>query len=107
MIATTIINSISVNPERNPQGFPLQNGIAHVSLDAIGFCNHRMRQVQHFSQSEDPSNFGSHVSGAPLYGVSAPLRPKPHISVRANSVLGGLHHECFLAPTGASVSICA
>jgi putative transposase len=28
------------------------------------------------------------------------------VAVRANSVLGGLHHEYFLAPTAAFLSIC-
>jgi hypothetical protein len=33
-------------------------------------------------------------------------RLRADVAVRANAVLGGLHHECFLAPTVAPLSIC-
>jgi hypothetical protein len=33
-------------------------------------------------------------------------RLREDVAVRANSVLGGLHHEYFLAPRAASLSIC-
>jgi putative transposase len=33
-------------------------------------------------------------------------RLREDVAVRANAVLGGLHHEYFLAPTAASLSIC-
>jgi putative transposase len=119
------ITRLGVKVLKSPPRSPMANGICERVIGTnrrecldwlIPLSESHLRSIlkswiPHYNSGRPHMALGPGVPDPPATMKVMPRSRAQHrlreeVAVRANSVLGGLHHEYFLAPSAASLSIC-